>query len=87
MVKFNNFAINIFCLTAEYHKLVPSELLNLGYIVKPLWTNSNAFTKTNGVVSLLAYLVEPNSDKSELNIIKDIRYIFKNIKGYYYGVR
>lgn len=78
-----SYKVNIFCLTAEYHKQLPSEFLNLGYVLEPLWEDDSC-TKTKSIVTVIGYILR-HKTKSEYDLQKDIITCFKNIKGYFYG--
>jgi hypothetical protein len=75
----------IFCLTSEYHKQIPSELINLGYEVSSSFDDGKCFFVKN-IVTIIIYKLRTEDDKKCIDVTRDIKIAINNIKGYCYGI-
>lgn len=80
----NSFLIDIVCLTSEYHKQLPSALIDKGYSVKSAVKGQPYYSK--GIVSIIQYTVSHTNKKSHYDVGNDIGSCFNAIKGYWYCV-
>jgi hypothetical protein len=80
-----DYLVHIFCLTADYHKQLPSAFIDLGYTVSSAWKNTNNSFSKRGIVSIIAYKLRCEEDRSNEDVCDDVKIVFNNIKGYFYG--
>ena len=80
----NEYIVVICCLTKEYHKQLPSLLLDKGYTVSTALTN-NIMTQTNNAVTNIIYKL--GSDLASASTINDdVKFALSEIKAYFYSL-
>jgi len=81
----STYLVLITCLTPEYHKQLPSLLVDAGYSVKCGYSDGTTYS-TKGVVTNICYLLNSSSNKDSVAIRIDVKNCLEKIKAYYYSL-
>jgi hypothetical protein len=80
----SSYIVFITCLTGEYHKQLPSLLLEAGYEIKAGYDNGMCFF-TKGIVTNICYMLTSNNNDS-VSIRNDVKICLEKMKAYYYAI-